>query len=50
MSNFAMIQHHGWSLQEINDMMPFEKSVYVQLLKNWIDDENVRIKRANKGK
>ena len=49
MSNFAMIQHHGWSLQEINDMMPFEKSVYVQLLKNWIDDENVRIKRQNKG-
>tara|TARA_Y100001951_G_scaffold18527_1_gene13770 strand:+ start:820 stop:972 length:153 start_codon:yes stop_codon:yes gene_type:complete len=49
MSNFAMIQHHGWSLQEINDMMPFEKSVYVQLLKNWIDDENIRIKRQNKG-
>jgi hypothetical protein len=49
MSNFAMIQHHGWSLQEINDMLPFEKSVYVQLLKNWIDDENVRIKRQNKG-
>ena len=49
MANFAMIQHHGWSLQEINDMLPFEKSVYVQLLKNWIDDENVRIKRQNKG-
>ena len=49
MSNFAMIQHHGWSLQEINDMLPFEKSVYVQLLKNWIDDENIRIKRQNKG-
>ena len=49
MSNFAMIQHHGWSLQEINDMIPFEKSVYVQLLKNWIDDENIRIKRQNKG-
>ena len=49
MSNFAMIQHHGWSLQEINDMLPFEKSVYVQLLKNWIDDENERIKRQNKG-
>lgn len=50
MSNFAMIQHHGWSLQEINDMLPFEKAVYVQLLKNWIDDENTRIKRANKGR
>jgi len=50
MSNFAMIQHHGWSLQEINDMLPFEKTVYVQLLKNWIDDENIRIKKQNKGK
>ena len=44
-----MIQHHGWSLQEINDMMPFEKMVYVKLLKNWIDDENIRIRKQNKG-
>ena len=39
-----MIQHHGWSLTELEDMIPFERIIYVTLLQNWIKEENDRVK------
>jgi len=42
-----MIQHHGWSLTELNEMIPFERQVYVILLQNWVKEENDRIRREN---
>ena len=38
--NFALWKHHGWSPVEIENMMPFEKDIYVILLKQWIEEEN----------
>ena len=40
-----MIQHHHWSLTELEDMVPFERDIYVILLKNWIEEENERIQQ-----
>jgi hypothetical protein len=34
-----MIQHHKWSLTEIENMMPWEREVYVGLLIEHIEDE-----------
>ena len=34
-----MIQHHRWSLTEIENMMPWEREVYVGLLLEHIEDE-----------
>jgi len=34
-----MIQHHNWSLTEIENMMPWEREVYVGLLIEHIEDE-----------
>ena len=42
-----MIQHHKWRLTELENMMPFERQVYVMLLQNWIKEENDRIQREN---
>ena len=42
-----MIQHHKWSLTELENMLPFERQVYVMLLQNWIKEENDRIQREN---
>ena len=39
-----MMQHHKYSLTELNDMLPYEREIYSTLLKNWIDEENERIK------
>ena len=28
-TNFGLIQHHGWSLNELDDMHPWEREIYV---------------------
>ena len=38
-----MIQHHNWSLTELENMIPFEKIIYVEMLQDWIKEENERI-------
>jgi hypothetical protein len=40
-----MIQHHKYSLHELEDMLPWEKSVYEELLMAYIKEENERIKQ-----
>ena len=42
-----MVQHHKWSLTEIEDMMPYERDIYIAMLQNWIEDENERIKQQS---
>ena len=44
-----MIQHHQWSLTELEDMMPYEREIYVTLLTNWVQEENERIKQQQSG-
>ena len=41
------MQHHGYSLSELNDMMPWEREIYVALLQEHIKEENERIKQEN---
>ena len=42
-----MIQHHKWSLTELDNMLPFERQLYVVLLQKWISEENDRIRKEN---
>ena len=35
-TNFAMVNHHGWSLEEIENLMPWERDVYSTLLVNYL--------------
>jgi hypothetical protein len=42
-----MIQHHKWSLTELDNMVPFERQIYVSLLQQWIQEENDRVKEQN---
>jgi len=46
-TNFAMIQHHKWSLTELDNMIPYERQVYVTLLQQWSKEENQRVKEEN---
>ena len=46
-----MMQHHKYSLTELDNMIPFEREIYVSLLLEYIKEENERIKqqeRSNK--
>ena len=38
------MQHHKYSLTELDNMIPFEREIYVGLLMNFIKEENDRIK------
>ncbi|MDP7365907.1 MAG: hypothetical protein QGH83_01400 [Candidatus Pacebacteria bacterium] len=44
--NFAMMQHHKYSLTEIENMMPWEKEIYISLLAEFIKEEDQRQRRA----
>ena len=43
-----MIQHHDWSLTELENMLPYERAIYVMLLQEWIKEENVRVEEQNR--
>lgn len=47
-NNFNMIQHHKYSLQEIENMIPLERDIYIALLVQWIEEENERLKLLSK--
>ena len=42
-----MIQHHKYSLAEIEEMIPFEREIYICLLNDHLEKENERIRREN---
>jgi hypothetical protein len=44
--NFALIQYHKWSLTEIETMMPWERDVYVILLKQHLEEEEFKQQQA----
>ena len=43
--NFALMQHHKYSLTEIENMIPWEKDIYVSLLEQYIEEENLKQKQ-----
>lgn len=45
--NFAMMQHHNYSLTEIESLLPWERQVYIALLINHVKEENDKIKERN---
>jgi hypothetical protein len=40
--NFALMQFHKYSLTEIENMMPWERDIYVGLLQQHIEDEKLK--------
>ena len=45
--NFALMQHHRYSLTEIENMMPWERDIYLGLLNQYIEEENLKVQQAN---
>jgi len=45
--NFALMQHHKYSLTEIENMMPWERDIYVGLLNQHIEEENLKAQQAS---
>jgi hypothetical protein len=47
--NFTLMQHHKYSLSELENMIPWEREIYLSLLVKHTQEENERIKQQNKG-
>ncbi len=45
------MQHHKYSLTEIENMMPWERDIYLGLLNQYIEEENLKAQQqqANYG-
>jgi hypothetical protein len=46
-TNFALMQHHKYSLTELELMLPWERDIYVTRLAQYIEEENEKIKQRN---
>ncbi len=42
-TNFAMMQHHKYSLTELEEMLPWERNIYISLLIKYLEEEKERI-------
>lgn len=40
--NFSLMQHHKYSLRELEDMIPWEREIYLTLLQQYIEEENLK--------
>jgi hypothetical protein len=43
-----MVQHHKYSLTELDNMLPWERQIYVSMLQEFIKEENERVKKQNR--
>ena len=42
--NFSLMQHHKYSLSELENMMPWEREVYVAMLIDYVKQQNEKLK------
>jgi hypothetical protein len=44
---FSMMQHHKYSLTELENMIPWEREIYVDMVINHVQEENKRQEEQN---
>jgi len=47
--NFALMQFHKYSLTEIENMMPWERDVYIALLQQHLEEEKLKQQQKHGG-
>jgi hypothetical protein len=47
--NFALMQFHKYSLTEIENMMPWERDIYLALLQQHIEEEKLKQQQQQNG-
>jgi|TARA_E500000305_G_scaffold88203_1_gene74863 hypothetical protein len=47
--NFALMQYHKYSLTEIENMMPWERDIYVGLLQQHLEEERLKAQQQGNG-
>jgi len=44
-TNFALVQFHKYSINELENMIPWEREIYLGLLNQYIEEENLKNKQ-----
>jgi hypothetical protein len=45
--NFELMYHHNFSLTELNNMFPYERAIYVDLLNEYLEKRNREERKRN---
>lgn len=43
-TNFSLMQHHKYSLEELESLIPWEREVYINLLISYLKEEKEKAK------
>ena len=44
-TNFSLMQHHKYTLADLENMLPWEREIYVDMLITYIKEENEKEQR-----
>ena len=47
--NFALMQHHKYILTELENMIPWEREIYLSLLQQYVEEENLKAQQERNG-
>ena len=45
--NFELMYHHNFSLTELNNMFPYERAIYIDLLNEYLEKRNKEEQKRN---
>jgi hypothetical protein len=45
-TTFALVQHHKYSITEVEDLMPYERDLYVDMLLIHLEKEKEEMKKG----
>jgi hypothetical protein len=45
-TNFSLMQHHKYSLSDLETMIPWERYIYINLLKQYLEEQEQKMKDA----
>ena len=48
-TNFGLMQHHKYSLTELENMIPWEREIYTSLLQQYVEEENLKAQQERNG-
>ena len=46
---FALMQHHKYSITELENMIPWEREIYVALLQQYVEEETLTAQQERNG-
>jgi len=45
--NFSLITHYKYSLTEIENLIPWERDIYLALLNQFVEEENLKAQQSS---